>query len=164
MSASARSSRSRWSDVARFSVSGLDTVTAAFDHLADVSDEDKLRVLRAGGEILKAAFQEALKTLFQQHTGKLAASPEVEEKTGGDGGYVLIAPKGKHGRSSAGKRRPKHKGTYTGDNAEIAFILEYGSSRIPARHWMERTVEEQGDAVAEAMEAEWSKVLDEYGF
>lgn len=40
-------------------------------------------------------------------------------------------------------------------------ILEYGSPRIPATHWMERGYEESKDAFLAAEQEAWNKHLDD---
>lgn len=67
--------------------------------------------------------------------------------------------------SSTGKRRGKRRsnGSYQGTNAEVAFILEYGSPRIGATHFMENTAEESEQEVYNAMDAELTQILRERG-
>lgn len=54
-------------------------------------------------------------------------------------------------------------GSYQGTNAEVAFILEYGSPRIGATHFMENTAEESEQEVYNAMDAELTQILRERG-
>jgi len=58
------------------------------------------------------------------------------------------------------KSDPKRKGK---TNAEVAFVLEYGSPRHNATHFMEECVEASTPEVIAAMEAEFSKLMDERG-
>ena len=82
-----------------------------------------------------------------------------------DGAGISVLPMGKHPKSSTGKRRGKRRsnGSYQGTNAEVAFILEYGSPRIGATHFMENTAEESEQEVYNTMDAELTRILRERG-
>lgn len=152
--------------MAKFSFNGVDQLAADFEQLADLSDDEKLSVLRPAGEHLKDKFVEKIKTRFAQRTGDLAGSITIEERTGDSGAYLHITPKGKHRGSGTGKRKRKNgrsNGKYSGTNAEVGYILEYGSPRISASHWMEETCEEQADNVAQAQQQAWNSLLAEKG-
>ena len=88
-----------------------------------------------------------------------------QTQTGEDGAGISVLPMGKHPKSSTGKRRGKRRsnGSYQGTNAEVAFILEYGSPRIGATHFMENTAEESEQEVYNAMDAELTQILRERG-
>jgi hypothetical protein len=58
-------------------------------------------------------------------------------------------------------RRPN--GNYSGTNAEIGYILEYGSPRIAATHWMETTNEEAADEVIAVEESAWNDLITKKG-
>ena len=126
--------------MAKFSFNGIDDLSISLEQLARLSDDEKWSILDAGAQVLKTAQESKLLTLFKQHTGVLAASLKITRKTGSDGIVASIAPAGQHPRSTTGKRMKKDKsgkrrssGSYTGSNAEILYILENGSPRIPAR-------------------------------
>lgn len=152
--------------MAKFSFNGVDEISADFEQLATLSDDEKLSVLRPAGKLLKGKFVEKIKSKFTQRTGDLADSITIEERTGDTGAYLHITPKGKHRGSGTGKRKRKNgrsNGKYSGTNAEVGFILEYGSPRIPASHWMEETNEEQADNVATAQQQAWDDLLTKKG-
>jgi len=69
--------------------------------------------------------------------------------------YVDIYPKGTRDRERGRKKAIR--------NAEVAFVHEYGSSKVPASHWMSDTVDDVGDEisdmVAEGIEAAISNIL-----
>ena len=44
-------------------------------------------------------------------------------------------------------------------NAEVAYVLEYGTPRMAARHWMETANEEASDEVVAAEAAVWDDYL-----
>ena len=104
--------------------------------------------------------------MFRQRTGDLAQSIAVELKGAGEDFHAYIFPKGKHRGSSTGKRKRKNgrsNGKYSGSNAEIAYILNYGSPRIDATHWLEIANEEAEDEVIAAEQDAWGGVLAEKG-
>lgn len=150
--------------MARFSVSGIGDMMQSLTAAGRISDEDSWRVVSAGAKVLEQRYVEKLTTLFRVITGSLAASVKIQRKSPTT---AILTPSGSHPGSSTGKRRPrtggKSHGSYQGTNEEVAFILEYGSSRIAARHWMETTNEESGDEVTAAMAEEWNKLLTEKG-
>ena len=153
--------------MAKFSVNGMDEISASFEQLADLSDRDKLGVIMAGAQVLLRRQKETIEALFAQRTGDLANSLTIEEKSDDEGAFAYIYPKGKHRGSSTGKRKRKNgrsNGKYSGTNAEVAYILEYGSPRIsPGFHWMETANEEAEDESLAAMQAAWNDVLDTKG-
>lgn len=130
--------------MASFRFNGMDELSASLDQLANMPDDTKWEVLKAGADVVKQGFELQLTNLFRQISGILSTSIKVSRKRGGDGPVALIAPKGAHPGSTTGKRRGKRRsnGSYQGTNAEIAYILEYGSPRISASHWMESLLDD----------------------
>lgn len=152
--------------MAKFSFNGIDEISASFEQMENLTDEEKLSILRPAGDLLREKFIEKISSLFTQHTGDLVGSITIQKRTGDDGAYLHITPTGKHRGSGTGKRKRKNgrsNGSYSGTNAEVAYILEYGSPRIAARHWMEETCEEQADNVAEAQQQAWDELLTKKG-
>ena len=152
--------------MAQFTFNGMDEISASFETLAKLSDEEKLSVIRPGAILLLERQKEKIVTLFRQLTGSLANSLSIEERVDDDGVSAYISPKGKHPGSSTGKRRGKRRsnGKYSGTNAEVAYILEYGSPRIAATHWLENANEEATDDVVAAQQAAWDDLLTKKGF
>jgi HK97 gp10 family phage protein len=152
--------------MAKFSFNGLDEISASFEQLANLSDQDRLGVIMAGANVLVTRQKEKIVQLFQQRTGKLADSIKIKVKDDGDGSYAYISPEGKHPGSGTGRRKRRNgrsNGKYSGSNAEVAYILNYGSPRISATHWLENANEEAEDEVMENMQAAWDNVLDTKG-
>ena len=155
--------------MAKFSFNGMDEISASFEQLADLSDQDRLGVIMAGANVLVTRQKEKIVQMFQQRTGKLAASIKIAVKDDGDGSYAYISPEGKHPGSGTGKRMKKtskgrrSSGKYSGSNAEVAYILNYGSPRISATHWLENANEEAEGEMMESMQAAWDDVLDTKG-
>lgn len=153
-----------------FNFNGVDGIAASFLELAHLSDEETYNILRPAAEFLKSAQQSMLKTVFRQRTGVLADSLSVREKRNEDGAFLQIYAKGKHPGSSTGKRMKKERngkrrssGSYQGTNAEILYILEYGSPRIKARHAIETANENSYDEFLEYAAKGWDEYLKSKG-
>lgn len=149
-----------------FRFNGIDGIEASFEQLARLSDNDKLRIIRPAAERLKDLQSEAIGTVFNKITGRLANSLVIEEKSGPK---LVVLPKGKHS-DKTGKRFKKGKdgkrrssGRYDGSNAELLYILEYGSPRIPASHVIETTNEKAEDEIFQIEAEAWSDYLSSLG-
>ena len=151
--------------MAKFSFNGMDEISASFEQLANLTDEDKMSVIMPGAKVLLQRQREKIESLFVQRTGDLANSLTIEEKSGENGPYAWIFPKGKHRGSSTGQRKGKRRsnGKYSGTNAEVAYILEYGSPRISATHWLENANEEAEDEVIAAQQEAWNDLATKKG-
>ena len=122
-------------------IEGLDRVEVSFASLAALSEDEIWGMIEPAAETLKTRMQESIDRLFRARSGSLRASIEVRRKKAREGAvYALVGPNDKkHPKSTQGKRKrrgPKGGGggSYAGTNAEVGWILEYGSARIPARH------------------------------
>lgn len=129
-----------------FHIDGLDRLSVSYASLSRISDDDLWAIIEPAANTLKDKMQETISGLFQTITGSLLGSIEVKRKSSRGGTvYALVGPNDKkHPKSSTGKRRARAQGgkggSYSGTNAEVAWILEHGTSRIPGRHWMEQAV------------------------
>lgn len=158
--------------MAGFKFDGIDYISAKFDEVGQgLSDEEKLSVLTPAAEFLKNAYTETLALLFRVRTGALSKSIAIDYKTSEDGASAFVAPKGKHPNGFTGKRMKKVAGTgkrrasgkYSGTNMEIAYILEYGSPRIAATHWMENANSDMEDELYAAQAQAWDDLLTRKG-
>lgn len=152
--------------MATFSFNGLDEISASFEQIAKLTDEDKMSVIMPAAKLLLERQRQKILALFTQHTGDLADSLTIEQRSGDDGVMAYIFPKGKHRGSSTGKRKRKNgrsNGKYSGTNAEVAYILEYGSPRIAATHWLENANEESEEEVIAAQQSAWDDLLTKKG-
>ena len=152
--------------MAKFSFNGVDGISASFEQLAKLTDEDKMSIIMPAAKLLLQRQKEKILSLFKQHTGDLAESLTIENKSDDDGVKAFIVPIGKHRGSGTGKRKRKDgrsNGKYSGTNAEVAFILEYGSPRIAATHWLENANEEAEEDVIATQQAAWDDLLKEKG-
>ena len=130
-----------------FHIDGLDRLSVSYASLSQISEDDLWAIIEPAANTLKERMRESITGLFRQVSGSLRESIEVRRKLSRGGAvYALVGPNDKkHPKSSTGKRKSRGPrggggGSYAGTNAEVGWILEYGSSRIPARHWMEQAV------------------------
>lgn len=135
-----------------FSTNGLDSLILDMEEIAEIPDSTMDEMLSAGGEIVKQAHTEALRSKFARHTGHLAESSTVRIKNGRGGHYALIYPAGEHHTY-----RPV-TGSGTASNAEVGFVLEFGGHGNAPSQWMREANEKAAD---EAVDAEF-KVFDSW--
>lgn len=157
--------------MASYKYNGIDRLEIDLETLAKLDDDTVWSLLNAGAEVIRRFHTERIRKAFKQHTGELAKSPSIHKKINADGLYALIYPEGTHGQFLRRKKtrtykNSRHGRTYTvggkaqkKTNAEIAFILEYGSPRIDATHWMENANEAANDEMMDAMAAVWDEHL-----
>ena len=156
--------------MARFSFNGLDELSASLEQLAQLSDDEKVSILMPSAQLLLQRQKEMIAHLFKRRTGDLEASLSISKQNSDLGPSLYIAPTGKHRGSSTGKRHKRRpdgtiipSGEYSGTNAEVAYILEYGSPRIAATHWLENANEEAEAEVMEAQQAAWDELVTKKG-
>lgn len=143
-----------------------DSLSVSLQQLASLSDEERFSIIEPSAELLRDKLVEKIRSLFTQRSGALADSITARRRNPGGETVVNIYLKGKHPGSSTGRRKRKNgrsNGAYSGTNAEVGYILEYGSPRIKAKHWMETINEEQADAIQASQEAQWDRLLQSKG-
>ncbi|MBO7252509.1 MAG: hypothetical protein J6V25_07770 [Oscillospiraceae bacterium] len=152
--------------MAKFSFNGMDELSASFEELLSLSDRERMGIIMPAAELLVEKQRQKLRELFTQRSGALAASITIREKADDSGAYAEIYLKGKHPGSGTGKRKRKDgrsNGRYSGSNAEVGYILEYGSPRIAPRHWMESANDEAEEEVVETMQNAWDDLITQKG-
>lgn len=144
-------------------------IDASLTELAQLSEEDKWAILQPAAEIAQKAFTRAVQRTFKQHTGALAKSPVVVQKSKDGSVYALVQLKGKHPKSGTGKRMKKgldgkrrKSGRYSGSNAEVGYFLNYGTPRIPATHWHENAEEQVEPEITAKVEEGFNAFLEEH--
>lgn len=132
--------------MARFDTSGIDDLIDEVIRLGDAGQEVGDKMLMAAAEELKDVWRHSAKKHDLEDTGDMINSIGYGKKPKNVKGVrsVDIFPQGKD-----------RKGIR---NAEKAFILHYGSSKIKATHWVDDADKASGPKVQEAME----KVFDEF--
>lgn len=151
--------------MANFSFNGLDEISASLEQLSRLSDNEKLSVIMPSAQLLLQRQKEKIRQLFRRRTGDLEDSMTLEPRENDDGPSVYIYPKGKHRGSSTGKRKGSRRsnGKYSGTNAEVAYILNYGSPRITATHWLDNANDESEDEVIASQQAAWDDLVAKKG-
>ena len=151
--------------MADFSFNGLDQISASLEQLAKLTDEDKISVLMPSAKLLLQRQKEKISKVFKRRTGDLESSLTIGQKNGDEGPSLYLYPEGKHRGSFTGKRKGKRRsnGNYSGTNAEVAYILNYGSPRIKATHWLEYANEEAEAEVVASQQSAWNELVTKKG-
>lgn len=149
---------------------GMDAIEHGFEQLLNLNDEEIVSVIRPAAEMLFERQTEAIKTAYNVISGALSKSLKISQKRGESGPYLQIAPQGKHPGSGTGKRKKRNRfgkavssGSYSGTNAEVLYILEYGSPRISASHVIENTNDQAEDDVLQLELEAWDSLLRSKG-
>ena len=142
--------------MAKFSTRGVDELILSLEQIATTPEETQYSILEAGASALIPRWKEMLQSM--KRTGQLIESIKAARKKG-ETLIVAITPKGKRKGAYTGQRKTHGGGTYQGTNAEVAYLLEYGTPRMAATHWMESTNEEASDEVVAAEAAVWDDYL-----
>lgn len=156
--------------MAGFNFQGIGAITASFEELENLSDDEVVQLLTPAAEKYKTAYQEAVKSTFKQRTGDLHRSISIEKKTADGRPFLRVSPKGKHRGTGTGKRKKKgangkrrSSGNYSGTNAEVAYYLNYGTPRIAATHWLDNAADKTEPEATAAVEKAWDELLTNKG-
>ena len=150
-------------------IDGLDHLSVSFLQLQQLSEDQIWDIIAPAADTLKTRMQSVISRMFNQISGSLRESIQVQRKISKGGAvFALVGPdQNKHPKATQGKRKRNAQGggggNYAGTNAEVGFILEYGSARIPARHWMETACTEVEDELYSTMEAGWDAAVTAAG-
>ena len=154
-----------------FHIDGLDRLSVSYAQLSQLSDEESWEIIEPAAYTLADKMRESISGLLRMVTGSLWSSIEVRRKVSKGGVvYALVGPNDKkHPKSSTGKRKSRGPkggggGSYAGTNAEVGWILEYGTSRIEGRHWMEKAVTAAEELLLTMLEAGFDALLSAAGF
>jgi hypothetical protein len=137
-----------------------------FEDIAELPQELIEAMLQAEGKVVADAQRRVILNLFEQHTGRLADSIEVQAKMTrqGNGWYIRVYPYGVHHKYNSrikvtAYKRSKHGRTYTvgggvktAGNNDVLFVLEFGAParNISAKQPLRIANEQCADAAAEA--------------
>ena len=137
--------------MARFDTSGIDDIINEITRLGDAGKEVGDEMLMAGAEEVKRAWKDSAEKHELRDTGDMINSIGFPKQPKNVKGIrtIDIYPQGKD-----------RKGVR---NAEKAFVLEYGTSSIPATHWVTEADENAGPMVQDAMEKIWDGFLRKGG-
>lgn len=143
--------------MARFNMVGLDALEKEIARRASLLDDVAPEMLKAGTDVLVGHQKKAIKECAHIADGKpkvgLIDSRDLFDsiragkvKSGEDGYYQEVWPQGRD-----------HKGV---SNAKKGFVLEYGTSKIKATHWMSEAAEAAEEEVVDAMRNVWNKYAE----
>ena len=133
--------------MARFDTTGLDEILADMKQHGELVGPTADKMLMAGAEDVKKAWQASAKKHEHKDFGDLIESIDYARSPKNAGGIrsIDIYPQGKD-----------RKGVR---NAEKAFILHYGSSSIKGSHWVDDADDMAEDGVVQVYEAIWDEYL-----
>ena len=133
--------------MAKFNTVGFDDLEKEFLKQSEVATKAIPKMLEAGAAVLVDAQKEEAKTLKVEDSGDLIKSIKASKvKTTDIDSTITVAPTGKN-----------HNGVR---NAEVGFVNEYGTSKQPARPWMETANIKSEEKVHQAMVNVWEGMND----
>ena len=137
--------------MARFRTEGLDELIERMTEMELTVSELADEMLIAGAEEVREAWKKSAEEHGHIDTGDMINSIDYSKQVRqiGDIKEVDIYPQGKD-----------RKGVR---NVEKAFILHYGTSRIPASHWVDDADEMAGPMVEERLTKMFDEWLAEHG-
>lgn len=134
--------------MARFEMDGFDDLLADMKRLGELSGDVADEMLMAGAEEVKQAWVKSAERNQHRDTGDMIASI----------GY------GRTPKEISGARTidiyPQGKDRKGVRNAEKAFILNYGTKKRPASHWIDDADKASGEPVMTVMTEIWEKHLE----
>ena len=149
--------------MAKFVSYAMDDLQIPFDKMARLTPADLLDILRPGAELMRQAIVDAIQATFTQRSGDLAGSWALTESAAEGNAEITIEPLGVHSKNGRGIRKKKRKKSGGDANAVVAYALEYGTPRIAARHYIQKTTEDMGDEAAAAMQEAMNQKFEQLG-
>ena len=133
--------------MARFDMSGLDDIIRDMERLGQASGQVADEMLIKGAECVREAWRRSAEEHGHRDTGAMIESINYARPTSGAGSAksIDIYPQGVDGK---GVR-----------NAEKAFILHYGTSRIPGSCWVDDADRYSEETAPQAMAAVWDEYI-----
>lgn len=129
----------------KLSLEGADELARDLMALGDKAPQAAKDVVGAGADILKDRMKDTAIAKGHVDTGAMAASIGYKGvNTSTTGAWAEVYPLGRDGRRT---------------NAEKAFILHYGSSKIRGDHWMDDAVEAAGGPALDAMQRKLEEAI-----
>lgn len=133
--------------MARFDMSGLDPIVDEMRRMGEETGAAAEAMIQAGAEAVKLAWQRAAEEKGLRDTGDMINSigyPRNPKKIG-DALTQDIYPQGRD-----------HKGVR---NAEKAFVLHYGTSKMPATYWVDLADAYSEETAVPAMAKVWEDYI-----
>lgn len=127
--------------MAQFSTDGIDQIAAEMAWMGEAAGEVADEMLLAGAEEVKRAWKETAERHGYRETGDMIESIRADKVPKSDANDVR--------RISVYPRGEDRKGVR---NAEKAFLLHYGTSRIRGSHWIEEAEQKALPTVQQVFE------------
>ena len=134
--------------MARFDTTGLDSLIRDMQKMGQSSGAMAEAMVNQAVIIIRDAWKESAEKHNLRDTGDMIASINFPNPIS-DAGGVLSRDVYPVGRDRKGVR-----------NAEKAFILHYGTKRIPATYWVDDADEACAPAVYDKLEKMWGEYID----
>lgn len=134
--------------MAQFSTDGIDSIAEEMAWMGEAAGEVADEMLLAGAEEVKRAWKETAERHGYRETGDMIESIRADKAPKSDANDVR--------RISVYPRGEDRKGVR---NAEKAFLLHYGTSRIRGSHWIEEVEQKALPTVQQVFEDIWDRHL-----
>lgn len=134
--------------MAQFSTDGIDSIAEEMAWMGEAAGEVADEMLLAGAEEVKRAWQETAERHGYRETGDMIESIRADKAPKSDANDVR--------RISVYPRGEDRKGVR---NAEKAFLLHYGTSKIHGSHWVDEADQDAGPMVQDVFEKIWDRHL-----
>ena len=134
--------------MAQFSTDGIDSIAEEMAWMGEAAGEVADEMLLAGAEEVKRAWQETAEAHGYHDSGDMIESIRADKAPKSDANDVR--------RISVYPRGEDRKGVR---NAEKAFLLHYGTSKIHGSHWVDEADQDAGPMVQDVFEKIWDRHL-----
>ncbi len=134
--------------MAQFSTDGIDSIAEEMAWMGEAAGEVADEMLLAGAEEVKRAWQETAERHGYRETGDMIESIRADKAPKSDANDVR--------RISVYPRGEDRKGVR---NAEKAFLLHYGTSKIHGSHWVDEADQDADPMVQDVFEKIWDRHL-----
>ena len=134
--------------MAQFSTDGIDSIAEEMAWMGEAAGEVADEMLLAGAEEVKRAWKETAERHGYRETGDMIESIRADKAPKSDANDVR--------RISVYPRGEDRKGVR---NAEKAYVLHYGTSKIHGSHWVDEADQDAGPMVQDVFEKIWDRHL-----
>lgn len=134
--------------MAQFSTDGIDQIAAEMAWMGEAAGETADEMLLAGAEEVKRAWKETAERHGYRETGDMIESIRADKAPKSDANDVR--------RINVYPRGEDRKGVR---NAEKAYVLHYGTSKIHGSHWVDEADQDADPMVQDVFEKIWDRHL-----
>lgn len=134
--------------MAQFSTDGIDQIAAEMAWMGEAAGEVADEMLLAGAEEVKRAWKETAERHGYRETGDMIESIRADKAPKSDANDVRrinVYPRGEDRKDVR--------------NAEKAYVLHYGTSKIHGSHWVDEADQDAGPMVQDVFEKIWDRHL-----